>query len=144
MAVQIVVAGAADREEVVALWQAAGLTRPWNDPRAEFDLACRGGACCGEASVILLAREQGGLVGTAMVGFDGHRGWVYYLGVREERRGKGIARMLMGACEDWLVARGSPKIQLMVRGDNQAALGFYAALGYARQDVVTLGKRLDG
>ncbi|MFC0685407.1 GNAT family acetyltransferase [Novosphingobium clariflavum] len=143
MAVQIVVAEAADREDVVALWQAVGLTRPWNDPRADFELACGGGASRGGHSVILLAREEGGVVGTAMVGFDGHRGWVYYLGVREERRGTGIARMLMGAGEDWLVAQGSPKIQLMVRGDNEAALGFYAALGYARQDVVTLGKRLD-
>ena len=139
MGVQIVEAQAADREEVVALWHAVGLTRPWNDPLADFDLACRG-----EASAILLARDGNALVGTAMIGFDGHRGWVYYLGIPEERHGEGIARQLMSVCEQWLVARGCPKIQLMVRGDNRAALGFYDTLGYASQDVVTLGKRLDG
>lgn len=138
MAVQIVQTQATDREDVVAFWHAVGLTRPWNDPLADFDLACRG-----EASAILLARDDEALVGTAMIGFDGHRGWVYYLGVREERRGEGIARLLMSACEQWLIVRGCPKIQLMVRGDNRAALGFYDALGYASQDVVTLGKRLD-
>jgi ribosomal protein S18 acetylase RimI-like enzyme len=48
----------------------------------------------------------------------------------------------MVAAEDWLKARGCPKVQLMVRGDNLAAKGFYAAIGYDVQDVVTLGKRL--
>jgi len=48
----------------------------------------------------------------------------------------------MQAAEEWLTAAGSPKIQLMVRGDNQAARGFYAALGYELQDVVTIGRRL--
>ncbi|TCM17138.1 acetyltransferase (GNAT) family protein [Novosphingobium sp. PhB165] len=140
MSGRIVEAGAADREAVVALWHAVGLTRPWNDPDADFNLACRG-----ETSAILLARDgEGELAGTVMVGFDGHRGWVYYLGVREEWRGQGVARALMAACEAWLIARGCPKVQLMVRGDNRAALGFYDAIGYAAQDVVTLGRRLDG
>lgn len=78
-----------------------------------------------------------------MVGFDGHRGWVYYLAVAPEKRGFGIGRMLMLEAEQWLKAIGCPKIQLMVRGDNNVARGFYAALGYDLQDVVTLGRRLD-
>ena len=132
-------AAAGDREAVVALWQAAGLTRPWNDPRADFDLAL-----AGPASAILLARGGGVLCGAVMVGFDGHRGWVYYLGVDPARRGKGIGRQLMQASEQWLAARGCPKIQLMVRGGNGEARGFYAALGYEVQDVVTIGRRLEG
>ena len=39
--------------------------------------------------------------------------------------------------------RGAPKIQLMVREDNEAALGFYHSLGLERQKVVTLGRFLD-
>ncbi|MFN3459222.1 MAG: GNAT family N-acetyltransferase, partial [Novosphingobium sp.] len=54
---------------------------------------------------------------------------------------QGVGRALMTAAEDWLKAQGSPKIQLMVRGDNAAARGFYDALGYELQDVVTIGKR---
>lgn len=129
----------ADREAAVALWQSAGLTRPWNDPRADFDLA-RGGP----ASDILLAHDDGALCGAVMVGFDGHRGWVYYLGVDPARRGTGIGRLLMKACEQWLTERGCPKIQLMLRGDNAQARGFYDSLGYEVQDVVTIGRRLDG
>jgi ribosomal protein S18 acetylase RimI-like enzyme len=84
------------------------------------------------------------LVATVMTGFDGHRGWIYYLAVEPSRRKEGHGRAMMEAAEAWLRARGSPKLQLMVRSDNDAALGFYARLGLERQGVVTLGKRLDG
>jgi ribosomal protein S18 acetylase RimI-like enzyme len=126
-----------DREAVVALWEAAGLTRPWNDPRADFDLAL-----ATPTSAVLLAEQDGVIGGSVMVGFDGHRGWVYYLAAASDHRRKGIGRQLMSAAEEWLAGMGSPKIQLMVRGDNQAARGFYDALGYEVQDVVTIGKRL--
>ncbi len=123
----------------MALWRAVGLTRPWNDPGADFDRALASGS-----STVILACAGEDLLGTAMVGDDGHRGWIYYLGVREERRGAGIARVLMEQCEAWLIARGCPRVRLMVRGDNAAALGFYAAIGYDAQDVVTLGRNLRG
>jgi ribosomal protein S18 acetylase RimI-like enzyme len=122
----------------IALWEACGLTRPWNDPRTDFAQAEQS-----DASSVLLAREEGRLVGSVMVGFDGHRGWVYYLAVAPEHRGQGLGRALMEAAEAWLAARDAPKLQLMIRGDNDAAQGFYAAIGYERQDVAVLGKRLD-
>ncbi len=122
---------------MVALWDAAGLTRPWNDPRADFDLAL-----ATATATLLLAASEGVICGSVMVGFDGHRGWVYYLAAAPDQRGQGIGRALMLAAEDWLRAAGSSKIQLMVRGDNEEARGFYAAIGYAVQDVVTIGKRL--
>ncbi|WP_295631700.1 GNAT family acetyltransferase [Novosphingobium sp.] len=125
-----------DETGVIALWRAAGLTRPWNDPAADFRMAL-----AGPCSTVLLACEGADLAGSVMVGFDGHRGWVYYLACHPERRGRGIGRALMAAAEDWLKVRGCPKIQLMVRGDNLAAKGFYAAIGYEVQDVVTIGKR---
>ena len=128
---------ATDEATVIALWRDAGLTRPWNDPAADFRMAL-----AGPASAVLLACEGETLAGSVMVGFDGHRGWVYYLAADPARRGRGIGRALMDAAEAWLKARGCPKIQLMVRGDNAAARGFYAAIGYEVQDVVTLGKRL--
>lgn len=130
-------AGVADRDAVVALWRAAGLTRPWNDPVADFDRAVgRAG------STILLLRDGDTFLGTAMVGEDGHRGWVYYLAVAESARGQGHGRALMAAAEAWLRARGCPKLQLMVRDGNDAAIGFYRALGLEVQPVVTLGRFL--
>lgn len=130
-------ARAEDRAAVVALWHACGLTRPWNDPDRDFARAAEGAA-----STILVAEIDGAIRGSAMVGDDGHRGWVYYLAVAPEARGTGLGRALMDAAEAWLRARGCAKIQLMVREDNAAALGFYDALGLERQGVVTLGRFL--
>lgn len=125
-----------DAAAVVALWEACGLTRPWNDPHADFTQALGG------STSTVLVTGQGPLSGSVMIGFDGHRGWVYYLAVGPDHRRHGLGRVLMGAAEAWLRARGAPKIQLMVRDDNQDALGFYEALGLERQKVVTLGKFL--
>lgn len=130
-------ASAEDAAAVTALWRACGLTRPWNDPEADFALAAGG-----TSSVVLVARGAEGVEGSVMVGFDGHRGWVYYLAVSPEARRGGLGRALMTAAEDWLRARCAPKIQLMVREDNHEAIGFYERLGLERQKVVTLGRFL--
>lgn len=126
-----------DCAAIVALWRECGLTRPWNDPAADFALAL-----ASPSATVLVARDDSGIAASVMVGFDGHRGWVYYLAVAASARRAGLGRALMDAAEAWLRERAAPKIQLMVRGDNQAALDFYAALGMERQDVVTLGRFL--
>lgn len=135
---QITTAKESDREDVIALWEACGLTRSWNDPAADYHRAL-----ATQTSAILLANQEASILASVMTGFDGHRGWVYYLGVLPDHRGRGLGRILMAAAEAWLRDRGAPKIQLMVRDDNEAALGFYKALGYELQPVVTIGKRLD-
>jgi ribosomal protein S18 acetylase RimI-like enzyme len=131
-------ATAADCAQTIALWQAAGLTRPWNNPGADFDLALTN-----PTSTILLARDDAALIGSVMVGFDGHRGWVYYLATDPQRTNRGIGRALMRAAEVWLAKLGCKRIRLMVRAENLAALGFYGAIGYEEQEVVTLGRTLD-
>ena len=134
----VVELGPQDGPAAVALWTQAGLTRPWNDAAADF-----GRAVAGPASAVLGVHSEGDLVGAAMVGHDGHRGWVYYLAVADAARGTGLGRRLMAAAEDWLVARGVPKIQFMVRTDNASVVAFYDHLGYQHQEVVVMGRRLD-
>jgi ribosomal protein S18 acetylase RimI-like enzyme len=125
--------------QVVELWQETGLTRPWNDPDADLQRAMTG-----STSTILVARDDAGsLLGTAMVGHDGHRGWVYYLAVQPSHQRQGVARALMSACEEWIRERGVLKIQLMVRHSNQDVIAFYNALGYVNGEVVVLGRFLD-
>jgi ribosomal protein S18 acetylase RimI-like enzyme len=126
-----------DADRVIALWHACGLTRPWNDPAADFARAIEG-----PASAVLVRRDGEALAASVLVGCDGHRGWVYYLAVAPERRREGLGRALMADAEAWLRAHGAPKIQLMVRDSNDAALAFYEALGLERQPVVTLGRFL--
>lgn len=134
---EIAIAEPNDAPSVIALWEACGLTRPWNDPLADYTLALDT-----TASTILIAREEGRIVASVMVGFDGHRGWIYYLAVAPDARRSGHGRAMMAAAERWLRDLGAPKLQLMVRDDNDAALGFYAALGLEPQKVVTLGRFL--
>jgi len=127
----------ADFPAVIALWEEAGLTRPWNPPAADLQRALDT-----PTSTVLGAVADDRLVGTVMVGHDGHRGWVYYLAVAAAVRGTGVGRTLMRAAEGWLVERGAVKVQLMVRHTNTAVTGFYDRLGYADADVRVLAKRL--
>jgi ribosomal protein S18 acetylase RimI-like enzyme len=129
----------ADVADVIALWQASGLTRPWNDPAADIALARRG-----PNSAILIGRDGDAMIASALVGHDGHRGWVYYVAVDPARRGKGFGRAIMNAAEDWLRARNIEKLQLMVRGDNTRVQAFYGSLGYLEQERVLFAKWLDG
>lgn len=139
MNLPIVACGEADRTAIIDLWHRCGLTRPWNDPDQDFTLALRGAQ-----STILMVRDGDAVLATIMVGFDGHRGWVYYLGVAPECRRRGLGRKMLAAAEAWLEGHQAPKIQLMIRHENDAAIAFYEALGYRPQPVLTLGKRLDG
>lgn len=131
-----------DTEETISLWEVCGLTRPWNDPRADI---ARKVSSQPELFLVAEQRTMGGesrIVGSVMSGHDGHRGWMYYLAVSRSHRGRGLGRALVCEVEQRLAALGCPKSQLMVRSDNRQAAGFYAALGYQVNDVIVLGKRL--
>lgn len=122
-------AAANDADAVIAIWHACDLTRPWNDPRADFERALDH-----SASTIIVAERNDRIVGTAMTGFDGHRGWIYYLSVAPDQRGEGIARQLLDHACDWLKLRGCPKVELMLREENPAA-GLYEHLDWELQPV---------
>ena len=129
----------ADVGSVIALWQACGLTRPWNDPATDIALARKG-----PNSTVLIGRDGNAIVATAMVGHDGHRGWVYYVATDPDRRGQGYGRAIMNAVEQWLRAAGMPKLQLLVRRENAAVAAFYQSIGYEEAQTVVFAKWLDG
>ena len=126
-----------DASDAIALWEMVGLIRPWNDPDVDFSRALHG-----TTSTVLGARETDGLVGTAMVGWDGHRGWVYYLAVAPSRQRQGIGAQLMTAAENWLRAEGAAKVQLMVRDTNDEARHFYERRGYEDSSVTVMARWL--
>jgi ribosomal protein S18 acetylase RimI-like enzyme len=128
-----------DVASVIALWQACGLTRPWNDPASDIALARRG-----PNSTILIGRDGGAIVATAMVGHDGHRGWVYYVATDPDLRGQGYGRAMMNASEDWLRAAGIAKLQLLVRPENAGVAAFYQSIGFGEQQILFFTKWLDG
>lgn len=138
-----------DTEAAVSLWQECGLTRPWNDPRADIarKLAVQSGLFLVAEDAAARGSEHAdefgtALVGTVMAGYDGHRGWMYYLASAPERRGQGIGKALVAEAERRLEALGCPKAMLIVRRENDAVVGFYDSLGYDENDVLLLGKRL--
>ena len=126
-----------DEDAIVALWEEAGLTRPWNDPRADIRRKLTV-----QPELFLVAVEAEEVVGSVMAGYDGHRGWLYYLAAAASHRGRGVGRALVAEAERLLEATGCPKVQLMVRPDNTGARGFYDALGYEPFQTWATGRRL--
>lgn len=126
-----------DTAAVNSLWRTCELTRAWNDPAK--DIARKLGV---QPELFLVGAVAGRLMASAMVGYDGHRGWVNYLAVHPDFRRQGHGEVLMRHAEQSLLAMGCPKLSLQVRSSNADAIAFYRALGYLQDDVVSLGKRL--
>ena len=127
----------ADQDAVVALWHECGLVRPWNDPVKDIHRKLRV-----QRDLFRVGILGGRLVATVMAGYEGHRGWINYLAVAREYRGRGFGRQLMDEAETRLRAIGCPKINLQIRRSNTEAIGFYRSLGFAEDDSISMGKRL--
>lgn len=84
----------ANIEAVIDLWRRCNLTRPWNDPADDIAQSRRA-----DNSAVLVGREGGAIVASIMVGFDGHRGWVYYLAVDPDQQRRGLGRVMMLVAE---------------------------------------------
>lgn len=126
-----------DLDDVIALWELCGLTRPWNNPEIDIfrKLAQRD-------QLFLLAVKDNQLIATVMGGYDGHCGWVNYLAVHPNFQRNDVATALVQQLEKRLIALGCPKLQLLIRKDNIDVQSFYEQLGYDEIDVICLGKRL--
>jgi ribosomal protein S18 acetylase RimI-like enzyme len=128
---------ASDEADLLALWQACGLVVPWNNPYA--DIARK---LADSPGLFFVGKLGDRLVASCMAGYDGHRGWIYYLAVQPSLQRSGYAARLVAHSERKLRALGCPKIDLMVRNSNQSVIAFYQAIGYDLDPVVVLSKRL--
>jgi ribosomal protein S18 acetylase RimI-like enzyme len=137
-----------DRTAVVDLWRRAGLVRPWNDPDRDIDRKVADspwGMVVGIPEPGDGASDPDLVIASMMVGYDGHRGSVFYLAVDPDWRGRGLGTALMDHAEELLGARGCPKINVSVRAENSQVIGFYADRGYqieGADHAVTLALRL--
>jgi ribosomal protein S18 acetylase RimI-like enzyme len=128
-----------DEKAVAALWRRVFPDSPtWNVP--EKDIRRK---LFVQRELFLVAMRGSELVGTAMGGYDGHRGWVYYVVVSPEHRHQGIGKSLMRKVEESLAEMGCPKLNLQVRASNAQAVSFYRHLGYRVEDRISMGKRLN-
>lgn len=123
---------------IIDLWTRAGLVVPHNDPARDIAFARSV-----DNAEVLVAVETDRMVAAGMVGHDGHRGWVYYIGVDPDHGSRGVGRALMSACEAWLSGRGVPKAQLMIRDTNTPVRDFYSRLGWTEEPRIVMSKRLE-
>jgi ribosomal protein S18 acetylase RimI-like enzyme len=133
---------ASDIEAIVAFWREVfpeynDPTRPQRDPRTNIvrKLAFGDG-------LFWLASDEGQVVGTVMAGYDGHRGWLYSLGVHPSKREHGVGRGLLAHAEAELSRRGCPKVNVQVLESSAGAHEFWRAAGYQQDPVSSFGRRL--
>jgi ribosomal protein S18 acetylase RimI-like enzyme len=127
-----------DEKEVVNLWFKCNLLVPHNNPRHDIERKLKT-----NPEWFLVGVLDGEVVATCMVGYEGHRGWINYLAVSPHYQRRGIATRLIKEAERRLRAVGCPKINLQVRASNKEAITFYERIGYSKDDVVGMGKRLE-
>ena len=127
-----------DEEAVVQLWLQCNLVVPQNNPQRDIKRKLRV-----NPEWFLVGLADGKVVATCMAGYEGHRGWINYLAVSPQHRRQGTGRRIMEEAEKRLRSTGCPKINLQVRETNQEVIQFYARIGYTKDPVVSMGKRLD-
>jgi ribosomal protein S18 acetylase RimI-like enzyme len=138
MSMEIRVYDETDENALLALWERCELFVPWNNPRQDIARKLTEGR-----DLFLVGLVERRLIASVMGGYDGHRGWLYYVAVDPEFRKQGYGRRILEAVEARLIAKGCPKINLQVRSHNRKVIAFYESLGYIESDLVSMGKRLE-
>lgn len=128
---------AADTGAVVELWHTAGITRPWNDPHRDIERKLTV-----QPELFLVGVLDDELIATAMSGFDGHRGWLYYFAVSPQHQGRGLGRALLDEVERLLMERDCPKLNVQIRDGNDELQARYEGWGYSPDGAAGMGKRL--
>ncbi len=127
-----------DRPAVIELW-----SDTWSDPASHNvpseDIDRK---LADSPDLLLVADDEGVVVGTVLAGFDGHRGWINRLAVDAAHRGQGIGRALVREAEARLSARGCHKVNLQIREGEACVVAFYESLGYRVEPRIMMGKLL--
>ena len=125
-----------DEAAVIELWRRCDLLRPWNDPKLDIQHKVKQ-----NDGLFLVGLLNNEMIATIMAGYDGHRGWLYLVGVDPDHQRWGYARQMVSEAERLLRERGCRKINLQVRESNQQVIEFYKRVGYSIDPVLSMGKR---
>ncbi|NLD99787.1 MAG: GNAT family acetyltransferase [Fibrobacter sp.] len=126
-----------DEKAVIEIWRQCNLLTAANNPVQDIKRKCEE-----DRDLFSIGELKGQVISTCMAGFDGHRGWIYYLTVLPIFQGNGFGKLLVRNAEDSLKNRGCPKIDLMVRSTNLKVIEFYNKIGFSQESVTVMGKRL--
>jgi ribosomal protein S18 acetylase RimI-like enzyme len=81
-------------------------------------------------AALLVAERDGEIVGALIAAWDGWRGNMYRLAVRDDNRRQGVGLALTRAGEDYLRHCGARRITALVAFEDEAAGGFWEKAGY--------------
>ena len=126
-----------DEPDVIDLWHRCNLVVPQNDPKKDIEMKLRM-----QPELFFVGVIYNRIVSTIMSGYDGHRGWIYYLAVDPDFQQNGIGRRMVEKAEMKLRKLGCQKINLQIRNSNKSVIAFYKHIGFLDEDVIGLGKRL--
>ena len=124
-----------DRPGVIALWEKVFPDDPpHNAPAKVFDAKL-----AMHDDMLFVAADAGAVIGTAMAGYDGHRGWLYTVAVTPDCRRRGVGTALVRHAVDALRVAGCTKVNLQIRATNTAVRGFYESLGFETEERLSMG-----
>jgi len=126
-----------DEPDVIGLWHLCNLVVPQNDPKKDIEMKLQV-----QPELFLVGVISNRIISTVMSGYDGHRGWIYYLAVDPDFQKNGIGRCMLEKAEMKLRKLGCSKINLQVRNSNKSVIAFYKHIGFLDDDVLGMGKRL--
>ena len=127
-----------DRARVIALWERIFPDdSPHNAPAKVFDAKL-----AMHDDMLFGAAEADSMIGTAMAGYDGHRGWLYTVAVSPEHRRRGIGTALVRHAVGALRSVGCIKVNLQIRATNLAVRGFYESLGFEAEERLSMGMHI--
>jgi len=126
-----------DEPDVIDLWHRCNLVVPQNDPKKDIEMKLQV-----QPELFFVGVISNRIVSTIMSGYDGHRGWIYYLAVDPDFQKNGIGHRMVEEVESKLRKLGCSKINLQVRNSNKSVIAFYEHIGFLDDDVLGMGKRL--
>jgi ribosomal protein S18 acetylase RimI-like enzyme len=115
-----------DYDAVLALWGGAeGVEICEGDSRDEIADYLRR-----NPGLSRVAECDSTVVGAALCGHDGRRGWIYHLAIAPTFRGRAIGRLLLDDCVQGLRAAGLKRAIILVAGDNPGGHEFWLRNGW--------------
>ena len=126
-----------DEEQVVALWYCCNLVRHGINPQEEIRRKVTF-----QPELFLVGLLECQVVATVMAGYEGRRGWLNYVAVSPEYQRQGLGRRIVESAIAQLKEKGCPKVNLQIVVSNQSVVSFYEGLGFAVEELVSMGRRL--
>ena len=123
---------------MIALWETVFPDNPpHNAPAKVFDAKL-----AVHDDLLFVATDADTVIGTAMAGYDGHRGWLYTVAVSPEYRRRGIGTALVRHAVAALRTAGCTKVNLQIRSTNLAVRKFYESLGFEAEERLSMGMHI--